>query len=103
MPPRWNCMIPGDSSNPHMHRDIIENFGKAILYGEPLTACASEGIRGLVLGNAMLLSALEKRGVSLPLDEECLAGHFDRLTANSRYRKQVILPSDNDFVRSFSK
>lgn len=103
MPPRWNCMIPGDSSNPHMHRDIIENFGKAILYGEPLTACASEGIRGLALGNAMLLSALEKRGVSLPLDEECLAGHFDRLTANSRYRKQVILPSDNDFVRSFSK
>lgn len=103
MPPRWNCIIPGDSSNPHMHRDIIENFGKAILYGEPLTACASEGIRGLALGNAMLLSALEKRGVSLPLDEECLAGHFDRLTANSRYRKQVILPSDNDFVRSFSK
>lgn len=103
MPPRWNCMIPGDSSNPHMHRDIIKNFGKAILYGEPLTACASEGIRGLALGNAMLLSALEKRGVSLPLDEECLAGHFDRLTANSRYRKQVILPSDNDFVRSFSK
>lgn len=103
MPPRWNCMIPGDSSNPHMHRDIIENFGKAILYGEPLTACVSEGIRGLALGNAMLLSALEKRGVSLPLDEECLAGHFDRLTANSRYRKQVILPSDNDFVRSFSK
>ena len=103
MPPRWNCIIPGDSSNPHMHRDIIENFGKAILHGEPLTACASEGIRGLALGNAMLLSALEKRGVSLPLDEECLAGHFDRLTANSRYRKQVILPSDNDFVRSFSK
>ena len=60
MPPRWNCMIPGDSSNPHMHRDIIENFGKAILYGEPLTACASEGIRGLALGNAMLL--LKKEG-----------------------------------------
>ena len=103
MPPPWECTIPCACSNPHMHRDILENFGKAILHNEPLTASADEGIRGLTLGNAMLLSALEEKPVTLPLDAERLAAHFEKLIASSRYRKQVIAAQDSDFSRSFSR
>lgn len=103
VPARWECMIPCECVNSHMHRDIIENFGSAILRDTPLTANAAEGIRGLELGNAMLLSALEHRLVALPLDGEALAQHFERLIATSRYRKKSVRTTQDDFSASFNK
>ncbi|MDW8344446.1 MAG: Gfo/Idh/MocA family oxidoreductase [Verrucomicrobiae bacterium] len=50
------------------HNEILQNFVDAILDGKPLIAPASEGIKSLELGNAMLLSAMENRTVELPLD-----------------------------------
>mgnify|MGYP000498853909 FL=1 len=62
-PETWDIEIPVNNDGSHQHRDIIENFCNAILKGTPLIAPATEGIRGLELGNAMLLSGLKKKTV----------------------------------------
>ncbi len=50
------------------HQRITQNFVSAIQNGTPLLAPGHEGVRGLEIGNAMLMSAMQKRGVDLPLD-----------------------------------
>ena len=84
--------------------DIIENFCNAILKGTPLIAPATEGIRGLELGNAMLLSGLKKKTVELPIDAQAFAKIMDKLIAKSRYVKKTVTPSETvDFSKSFQK
>jgi len=55
-------------NNPLMHRDIIENFSNAILFGEKLIAPAEEGIYSVELANAILYSSLIGRTVDIPID-----------------------------------
>ncbi len=86
-PPVWEIEIPVPPANPAPHRDIIENFCSAVLTGSPLLAPAEEGIRGLELGNSMLLSQLAERAVKLPIDAAEFSGHLKQLIASSTYRK----------------
>lgn len=51
------------------HIKIIQNFSKAILFGEKLIAPGVEGINGLMISNAVYLSSWTGKEVSLPLDE----------------------------------
>lgn len=66
---RWQIDVPYKSP-PAIgeHERIVRNFVDAILKGVPLIAPGEEGVKGLELGNAMLMSAVQKRGVDLPLD-----------------------------------
>ncbi|MGE4563758.1 MAG: Gfo/Idh/MocA family protein [Victivallaceae bacterium] len=89
-PPVWEAAIPAEAGNPHAHRDIIENFCTAVLTGSPLLAPAEEGIRGLELGNAMLLSHLASRPVKLPIDAAEFSNHLAKLIANSTYQKTEV-------------
>ena len=58
------------------HLGILQNFTNAVLYGEPLLADGTEGIRELTLSNAAYLSAWTgNRTVELPFDDAA----FDRL------------------------
>jgi predicted dehydrogenase len=50
------------------HRTVTQNFVDAIRRDEPLIAPASEGVRGLELGNAMLMSGITRQPVELPID-----------------------------------
>ncbi len=53
------------------HSGIMENFCDAVLHGTPLIANGQEGIRGLMLSNAIHLSDwLGGRWVDLPVDED---------------------------------
>lgn len=52
------------------HAGVINAFAAHILRGEPLVADGREGIRGLMLSNAMHLSSWLEKTVSLPIDEE---------------------------------
>ena len=52
------------------HHRVLEQFGQAILYGEPLVATGEEGLRELTICNAAYLSAWQNRTVSLPLDDK---------------------------------
>ena len=103
-PDKWFVDIPVNTDGSHQHRDIIENFCNAILKGDKLIAPAQEGIRGLELGNAMLLSGLKQKPVELPIDAEEYAEMLEKLVSTSRYVKKVVKPAaDVDFSKSFQK
>jgi predicted dehydrogenase len=73
-PETWKAEIP-ITKKPAGHKVITQNFVNAILKGEPLIAPGMEGINSLSLGNAMLMSSLTGKSVSLPLD----AAAYDQL------------------------
>jgi hypothetical protein len=71
----------------HSHREVTQNFVNAILHDEPLIAPAIEGIKGLELGNAMLLSGLTRQPVELPLDAQRFDRFIDELAHQYAGRK----------------
>jgi predicted dehydrogenase len=85
-PECWKCEVPivGENSN---HRGIMRNWTNAILHGEELIAPGEEGIKGLMLSNAMLLSTWTDNWVDLPIDEELYYTQLQERIENSRYRK----------------
>lgn len=52
------------------HITVMENFAQHILSGTPLLAPGSEGINGVNLANAILLSSWLGKEVDMPVDEE---------------------------------
>ena len=60
--------VETDGQNPQ-HSGVLNAFAAHILRGEPLIADGREGIRGLMLSNAMHLSSWLGRAVELPIDE----------------------------------
>ena len=61
--------VETDGQNPQ-HPAVLNAFAANILRGEPLVADGREGIRGLMLSNAMHLSSWLGKAVTLPIDEE---------------------------------
>ncbi len=101
-PPCWDCRIPYEESSVPQHQVIIQNVTNAILNGEKLLAPMEEGINGLELGNAMLLSGWKKEPVSLPIDADDYAGRLAELVKTSRYvKKAVAAGCAADFDKSF--
>ena len=98
----WKCEIPyyGDINQ---HRNVIENVANAILKGTPLIAPMEEGIRGLELGNSMLLAGLKDKVVTLPMDSDEYAAELEKLVATSRYQKKTVAAaaSAEDMSKSF--
>lgn len=52
------------------HREVLENFVRAILDGTPLIAPAREGINSVEMANAMLLSTWTNSAIELPLSAQ---------------------------------
>ena len=50
------------------HERVMRNFRDACVNGTPLLAPGEEGLKGLETGNAMTMSAMQKRSVDIPLD-----------------------------------
>ncbi len=69
------------------HVGIFNNLANAILGLEPLYAPASDGIRGVELANAMLLSSLLDKSVTLPIDEDVFYEELKKLIAISKPHK----------------
>lgn len=95
IPDIWRCEIPVAPPSPAPHKDIVENVANAILHGTPLLAPMEEGINGLELGNAMLLSGWKEETVNLPIDSAEYATRLERLIATSRYQKKAVKKSGN--------
>jgi predicted dehydrogenase len=72
-PEYWKCDIPIQSGGPQ-HMGITQNWVDSIAKGTPLLAPGEEGIKGLTLSNAMLLSTWTDRWVDLPIDEDLFYG-----------------------------
>ena len=101
--PCWKCEIPYKDSAIPEHRQIIENVAGAIRNGTPLMAPVEEGIRGLELGNSILLSGLKEKTVEFPMDSAEYETMLEELIASSRYQKKAVVSQeiDDSFNSSF--
>lgn len=86
-PETWKIEIPTKGGEDH--KGITKNFVGAILHGTPLLAQGSEGINGVTLANAMLLSAWTDNWVSLPLDDELYYQKLQERIKNSTFTKDA--------------
>lgn len=68
-PECWKCEIPFRSGGEE-HVGVTKNWVQAIVRGTPLLAPGVEGINGVELSNAMLLSAWTDNWVNIPVDED---------------------------------
>ena len=84
------------------HRIIIQNFANAILHGEPVIVPATEGIKSVSIGNAIMLSSFQGKPVDLPLDEDAYEARLQQLISTSRYQKPGVATADADLDKSFS-
>ena len=66
------------------HQGVFQAFAGAVLRGEPLIAGGAEGINGLMLSNAMHLSAFLGRPVEIPFDEHLYREELMKRVAVSR-------------------
>ncbi len=70
------------------HEKVIENFVRAVLYGEELIAPGIEGINELTISNAAYLSAWKKSvPIKLPFDEKEFLGFYEQKIKNSDIKK----------------
>jgi hypothetical protein len=89
-PDTWECKINVAPESRLQHAIVVENVANAILKGEKLIAPAQEGINGLELGNAMLMSGLKKTPVTLPIDADEYAAMLADLIANSKRGDKTV-------------
>ena len=68
-PEVWKCAVPFPAGGQE-HRGITRNWVEAILHGTPLLARGEEGVNGVELANAMLLSSWTDDWASIPVDED---------------------------------
>ncbi|MZQ81698.1 gfo/Idh/MocA family oxidoreductase [Paenibacillus sp. 5J-6] len=87
-PECWKIDIPIEGKETS-HMGITQNFVDAILHGTPLVAPGEEGIKGLMLSNAMLLSTWTDNWVDLPIDEELFEQHLQDKIKNSTANKEA--------------
>jgi len=86
-PETWVCEIPASGGEEHI--GITKNWVKAIREGTPLLARGEEGIQGVQLANAMLLSAWTDSWVELPLDDDLYHSELQKKIQNSQFQKKV--------------
>ena len=99
----WDSKIQiygADNTTPQ-HQKVLANVADAIQKGTPLIAPMEEGIRGLELGNSMLLSGLLDKTLTLPIDSALYASELEKLIATSRYQKKEVVTGGGDFTKSF--
>lgn len=68
------------------HGGVMEDFANHILYGTPLLAPGTDGIRGVQLANATQLSAWLGRPVEYPVDEDLYLTELNkRIAAEGKF------------------
>ncbi len=88
-PECWVCEIP-ISHEGGQHRTIIENFCEAISGRAEVIAPACEGLGSIAINNAIILSSLEKKMVTIPLDEDAFEQKLESLIEGSIAKKKEI-------------
>ena len=81
--------IDTDGKN-EQHYGVMNAFAGAILRGEKLIAQGEEGINGLMLSNAMHLSAWTDSKVALPIDEELYYTELMKRVKTSRRKTTTV-------------
>lgn len=99
--PAEDIAVETDGLNPQ-HTGVINAWGGAILRGEPLVADGREGLRGLMLSNAMHLSAFLGKEIALPFDEELFYAELQKRAACSRHKKAAPQAAVVDLSGTYS-
>ncbi len=86
--PAHEVEVELDGKN-EQHVGVLNAWANAILHGGELIARGQEGIRGLMLSNAMHLSAFMGKAVELPFDEELFYNELMKRVATSRRKEGV--------------
>ncbi len=68
--PDWETLRVETDGRNEQHPEVLNAFAANILRDEPLVADGREGVNGLMLSNAMHLSAWLGQEVTLPIDEK---------------------------------
>lgn len=84
----WECDIPVHGSG-ESHQIITQNFVNAILKHEPLIAPGIEGVKGLELGNAIMMAGLTRKAVDLPVDGDAYQAFLHDMDARYGGRKTL--------------
>ncbi|XEC94706.1 Gfo/Idh/MocA family protein [Paenibacillus tarimensis] len=87
-PECWKCEIPVGRGGTD-HKGITQNWVNAIVNGTPLLAPGEEGINGLMLSNAMLLSTWTDDWVNFPIDEELFYSKLQEQIRQSQTNKKT--------------
>ena len=87
--PKAEIITPELEGENSQHVGVLNAFAAAILRGEPLVADGREGINGLMISNAMHLSAWEDRAVELPFDEQRFYDLLMERVKTSRRKENV--------------
>ncbi len=104
MPETWEINVPVNKAEPELARLITQNFVNAILKDEPLIAPGVEGVKGLEIGNAMLMSGLTREPVDLPLDGDAFDDFLETLKKKYGGRKTLqTKKSSADMSSSFGR
>lgn len=95
--PAREIAVETDGLNPQ-HVGVLNAWGKAILSGDKskLIAGGEEGINGLMLSNAMHLSAFLGKAVELPIDEELYYRELMKRVATSRRKTGETVFADTE-------
>ncbi len=90
--------VETDGLNPQ-HSAVLNAFAAHILRGDPLVADGREGIRGLMLSNAMHLSAWLGKEVTLPFDEKLFYDLLMEKCRTSRHKeeKDVTISTEGSY------
>ena len=88
-PERTKIELETDGKN-EQHSGVLNAFAGAILRGEPLVAGGEEGINGLMLSNAMHLSAWTESTVTLPIDEDLYYEELMKRVKTSKRKTNVV-------------
>jgi predicted dehydrogenase len=99
-PDTWDCTINAENGG-EQHVGIMKNFTNAILSGEQLMASGPEGINGVMLANAMLLSAWTGETIDLPIDDQRYVDALQERIDNSTFVKKETVSTNNDLGGSF--
>jgi hypothetical protein len=86
---RTKIELETDGKN-EQHSGVLNAFAGAILRGEPLIAGGEEGINGLMLSNAMHLSAWTEATVTLPIDEDLYYEELMKRVKTSKRKTNVV-------------
>jgi predicted dehydrogenase len=106
VPEAWDVEIPVAKPETEPARLMTQNFVNAVLKDEPLIAPGIEGVKGLEIGNAMLLSGLKRKSVELPIDGDEMEAFIAELTRTYGGKKAVAAKSavaTGDMSSSFGR
>ncbi len=86
-PECWKCDVPVEG-NETSHLGIMSDWVDSILNGTELLSPGEEGINGLMISNAMHLSAWTDGWVDLPIDEDLFYNKLQEQIENSTFEKK---------------